>query len=200
MRRAFLLAAAAVFVVAVSASGSGLGPPGTSVSAPGGEPRISGVALPDAPFSGDDPGVGLPAPRVTGGDVDGSVVVVGEPHQVVVFMASWCPACQAELPEVVAFVAAGAVPDGVELVIVATLSGADGGEREDVQWLFESGWRGRTLLDGPNSSALSVFGIPAVPGWVLIDGEGRVAGRRLGQITEGQLAELFAAVAPPPAG
>src|SRR5699024_8130940 len=61
--------------------------------------EIEGEALPV--FAGSvDPTIGEPAPVIEGESFDGSPVSIGEGDspQIIAFLASWCPACQEELP------------------------------------------------------------------------------------------------------
>ncbi|MDH3607456.1 MAG: hypothetical protein OER12_10740, partial [Acidimicrobiia bacterium] len=61
---------------------------------------IVGAALPRF-GSTPDPAVGLAAPTIAGTSFDGSAVSI-EPsgkHQVVIFLAHWCPHCQSEVKD-----------------------------------------------------------------------------------------------------
>ena len=169
-------------------------PAGTPDSISGGdsstEPRISGAVLPEAPFEGHDSAVGLPAPLATGTGPDGTTVTIGLPLQAVMFMAHWCPACQAELPELVEQMRTGLKAEGVELIIVTTFSDGDAGS-DRASWLAAEGWQGRALLDGPQSTSATLYGVSAVPTLVLIDADGLIRLRKVGRTDPGQLQELL---------
>ncbi|MDQ3782544.1 MAG: redoxin domain-containing protein, partial [Actinomycetota bacterium] len=77
-----------------------------SINAETGVPEVTGEAL--APHPGnmlpaDDPAVGIAAPAVVGEDFDGNTVSIdptdGSP-KAIMFLAHWCPHCQAEVPRV----------------------------------------------------------------------------------------------------
>jgi thiol-disulfide isomerase/thioredoxin len=63
------------------------------------------------------------------------------------FLASWCPACQAELPEVVTWLEQGNLPADVELTAIAT--GLDAGRPNwpPDAWFEAEGYDGRVLVD-----------------------------------------------------
>ena len=77
---------------------------------------------PELTTSADDPGIGMPAPELSG------LTYTGEPTEIlfdgrpklIVFMAHWCPFCQAELPEIVDWLEADGLRDDVDLYAVAT--------------------------------------------------------------------------------
>ncbi len=111
-------------VVAVVASGGGDSANATKFeTAP---VKVSGTPLPVYDSSASsDPAVGKTVPTLTGSSVgDGGAVTIGpdtgdgEP-QAIVFVAHWCPHCQAEVPRLVALAKEG-VFDGVKVSAVAT--------------------------------------------------------------------------------
>jgi cytochrome c biogenesis protein CcmG, thiol:disulfide interchange protein DsbE len=161
-----------------------------------GGPAISGAALPEGVDEGDDPAVGLDAPQVTGIAVDGSTVTLGRPHQAIVLMAPWCPACQAELPTIVTLDAAGGIPRGVELAIVATFTDDPRTPQPPEVWLRDAGWRGPALIDSTTNVVAEMYGIIGVPTWVLIDGDGRIAHRHTGMLEDDEIRALLATITP----
>jgi thiol-disulfide isomerase/thioredoxin len=116
----------AVLIAYFTAQDQGVGFRGVDELA--GSPIVTGDELP--PFEGDtanDPALGQRPPVITGADFEGTTTTMGETGtpQLLMFLASWCPACQAELPEVVEWLEAGNLPAEVELTAVAT--GLDAG-------------------------------------------------------------------------
>jgi thiol-disulfide isomerase/thioredoxin len=195
-----ILAGVAVVALAVligifSASGR---EEGVSVDDLAGSPVVVGDDLPQ--FTGDtanDPELGARTPVVTGADFDGNQVTIGETGtpQLLMFLASWCPACQAELPEVVDWLEAGNLPEGVELTAIAT--GLDSGRPNwpPDAWFEREGYDGRVLVDDANGMVASAYGLNATPYWVAIDADGQIAARVSGMIDMGQLSALADALA-----
>lgn len=168
---AFVLLAA---VIAVMAAGS------ADDDGETGPVEVSGALppLPGDPGAGD-PAVGEAAPTVAGYGYDGGEVAVGDGGEVaelVVFLAHWCPACQAELPELVAAAEAGDL-DHVDVTVVATAVTPGRDEYPPSEWLAREGWDGTVLRDNGDSDAFAAYGLSAFPSTVLIDTDGRVAGR-----------------------
>jgi cytochrome c biogenesis protein CcmG, thiol:disulfide interchange protein DsbE len=162
-----------------------------------GSPRIEGEDL--GTFPGDpatDPARGRPAPVVHGEGFDDSPVVVGEPGraQLVAFMASWCPACQRELPELVAWVDDGRLPDDVELIVVSTGLDHTRPNWPPDDWLEREGYAGPILVDDAQGSVAMAAGLSATPFWLVIDDDGLVALRIAGLLGPEQLDEVAALV------
>jgi len=136
-----------------------------------------------------DPSTGEPAPVARGTTLDGEPITIGEPEdgrpQLVVGLAHWCPACQAEVPQVADAMEAGDLPDvDVDLLAFHSLPdpGRDAATFPPGEWLAEEGWTIPTLADDagdPTMNALSGNN-PVTPYWVAIDGEGRIVERRTG--------------------
>jgi thiol-disulfide isomerase/thioredoxin len=161
---------------------------------------VSGDPLPSYEAGGtvaEDPAVGLPFPELEGTGIDGRPLRIGPGGgpMAVVFLAHWCPACQAEVPVLVDVIDDGAVPDGVEVIGVAT----DIDERRPnwppSEWLEGEGWQQPTLLD-LDSGAATAVGLTSFPYFVLVSEDGTVAARAAGQLTPEALAQLFALIEP----
>jgi cytochrome c biogenesis protein CcmG, thiol:disulfide interchange protein DsbE len=154
-----------------------------------------GVAYPE---EGPDPAVGLPAPQLTMLDLDDQEVVLGAPGraQVLVFLAHWCPVCDQELPVLRDVIAAGGVPDDVDLIFVAT--GLDPGRPNwpPTKWLSDAGLSGvTTVRDDTDGRAFGSFGLRAYPAWAVVDRDGIVQGRHQGLLPQAGIAELIDRVA-----
>jgi cytochrome c biogenesis protein CcmG, thiol:disulfide interchange protein DsbE len=200
-RRRVMFAAIGVGVVAIavvigvlsaSETGSAL-----SVADVAGDPEVDGEALSTAPEDpGADPEAGSASPVARGADFDGASVTIGEPGQaqMVMFMASWCPACQEELPEVVDWIDAGGPPEGVDVVSVATLHDDTRPNWPPQEWFEREGFDGPVLVDDAGSSVAEAFGLRATPYWVAIDADGQVAARVTGMLGAEQLDALAAQV------
>lgn len=188
-----LLFAIVIAVLSAGESGSAL-----STSDVARDVEVQGEALPV--LDGDpavDPVVGDVAPVVRGEDFDGTPVEIGATGrpQLITFMASWCPACQRELPEITAWLEDGGLPAEVDLVAVATSLDAGRPNWPPQDWFEEVGFPGPILVDDTTSTAASTFGLSATPFWVAIDADGEVVSRNAGIIPLDQLDALAASLA-----
>jgi thiol-disulfide isomerase/thioredoxin len=180
----------AVLIAVFTASGR---EEAVSVDELAGDPTIDGEALPA--FGGDtgnDPALGTRAPVVSGTDFDDNVTTLGEtgqPH-LLLFLASWCPACQAELPEVVEWLEEGNLPADVELTAIAT--GLDSGRPNwpPDAWFEEEDYEGRILVDSADGAVAEAYGLSGTPYWVALDADGQVVARVSGMIEMEQLTTL----------
>ena len=141
-----------------------------------------------------DPAVGLPSPVIEALDYDDQPVVIGAPGraQVLVFLAHWCPVCDQELPTLRDVVAAGGVPDEVDLVFVTT--GLDPGRPNwpPKRWLEDAGLGGvTTVRDDVGDPIMRAYGLRAYPAWAVIDAEGTVVARRQGLLPAVGVAQLL---------
>ena len=151
---------------------------------------VTGTPLPQyssEKYSGnaDDPAIGKTIPTVKGVSVfDGTPVTIepnGKP-QAIVFVAHWCPHCQAEVPKLVALAKAG-VFDGVDVTAVATGTNSTADNYPPSKWLKGEDWPFPVMADSPQGTAAEAFGISAYPYFVLVDANGKVAGRATGEVT-----------------
>jgi thiol-disulfide isomerase/thioredoxin len=162
------------------------------VEDPVGTVSITGTPLARLEDPASDPAVGQVAPQAVGADFDGSEVRIeptGEPT-VVVFVAHWCPSCQAEVPRIVALAAAGGT-EGVRLVAVATANDPLRPNYPASEWLDREGWPAPVLVDDEASSLAMAFGLSAYPFFAVLDGEGNVMFRVTGELDADSLALLF---------
>ncbi len=169
-------------------------PSGAEAEAAFGEPTVEGDPLP--PHDGeplDDPVIGETAPELSGADHDGEPVDItwdGTPR-LLLFLAHWCPACQAEVPWIQDAVDAGEVPDEIELVSITTWTDDSRAEFPPQAWLESEGWTVTNLADDEDFSAADAYGMTATPYWVLVDGDGTVIARIPGGIGEEQFPALL---------
>lgn len=167
-----------------------------------GDPSIEGQPLATAGENPqDDPEFGSQAPVVSGADFDGTPVTIGEPGtpQLLMFMASWCPACQQELREVSPWLNEGGLRDDVELVAVATLHRDNAQPWPPDEWFASENFTYPILVDDADGSVADAYGLNATPFWVAIDAEGRVIARVAGMQPITQIEALADAVAGGPA-
>lgn len=161
------------------------------------EVTVTGTALPRYTGAKIDPALGLPAPEI--GSVDfqrrDAVAggVTGTPY-VLAFLAHWCPHCQAEVPRLVAVERAG-TDAGVPVVAVTTGTDRTAPNYPPSAWLARARWRGAELLDDAAQTAARAYGLAGYPYLVWVDAAGKVAARTSGEIPEGALPGMFAALA-----
>jgi thiol-disulfide isomerase/thioredoxin len=174
-----------------SIAGGSAAPPGSGTAVA--EPAIEGTPLPAFPGPGaTDPAVGQSAPEVTGVDFDGTPAAIaadGRP-KVVIFLAHWCPHCQEEVPVVQAWVTAGGVPDGVDVIAVATAIDPASPNYPPDAWLQREGWSSPVIAD-PTNSVSQAYGLTAFPFWVFVGPDGEVRARVIGNLS---VADLEAAI------
>jgi thiol-disulfide isomerase/thioredoxin len=176
-----------------TAPGSGAsGPPTAGSSA---VQVITGAALPEFQYQlqdAPDPAVGMPAPQVRGTDFAGKQVAIandGRP-KVILFIAHWCPHCQREVPLIQAWVNAGGVPSGVDLISVATSIDPSRPNYPPDAWLAREGWTVPVIAD-PTNSVAGAYGLPAFPYWVFVGSDGNVRARAVGELTTDNLKNVI---------
>ncbi|MFP4310372.1 MAG: TlpA family protein disulfide reductase [Nitriliruptoraceae bacterium] len=147
-----------------------------------GDPQIEGDPLPPLPEEGEDPALGQAAPVVTGEDFDGTPVTLGDGAQMISFLASWCPACDAELPQIVSWLESDGLPDGVEFVAVSTQFAAERTNWPPTEWFDEAGYDGTIIADSATSDIFRAYGAVATPTWVVVNEDGEVVFRSSGML------------------
>lgn len=149
--------------------------------------EASGSALPTFE-PGEDPAVGQPAPTLSGQALDGSELTIepgdGTP-KAIVFLAHWCPHCQREVPVVQQWIDGGGVPEGVEVVSVATGIDRNRPNFPPQDWLEREDWTVPTLVDGGDTAGRQ-YGLSTYPYVVMVDGDGNVVQRWSGETTADQ--------------
>ena len=176
---------------------------GFAVLGGGDDPQPSGfdlaaVAQPTIEGEPVPPGAtGVPAPYVRGdallSEGQNELPLEGE-ATMVVFLAHWCPACNAEVPVINSWLAEDGLPEGVELRTVATGIDPTRPNFPPDQWLRERSWTVPTIVD-PDGSIAAAYGLEAYPYWVFVDRDGTVVGSANAQPQEAlvQIAEQLAA-------
>ena len=184
-----LVVVAAVVAVVATRGGDG----GEAADGPVGEPStvpapvtadvtVEGEPLPPLPQAGDDPAVGLPMPVASGTGLDGEPMTVGQGGPtVVVYVAHWCPHCQAEVPRLQQWLNGGGLPGGASISAVSTAVDERADNYPPARWLADEGWTVPTLADSADSAAATAAGVTGYPFFVAVDGQGRVVERASGE-------------------
>jgi thiol-disulfide isomerase/thioredoxin len=149
-----------------------------------GDPTVEGDPLPVHAVGTEDVAVGLTAPTVTGADWEGNPVSIepdGTP-KIVIFLAHWCPHCQAEVPVIQKWIDEGNVPDDIELVSVNTGTNQLRPNWPPQEWLEDEGWTVPVIMDDELTSVAVGFGMSATPMFVVLDGQNTNLGRVTGEL------------------
>jgi thiol-disulfide isomerase/thioredoxin len=188
---------AGIAAVIAVAAGGGDDSTGTGAAAAGETAAVTvdGSALPMYRGPNDDSAVGDAAPTLTGESFDGSKSTIGPTGapQVVMFLAHWCPHCQAEVPRIVELEKEGAF-DGLGVSTVATGTDANAPNYPPSKWLAGADWPFPVMADSQEATAAEAYGISAYPFFVFVDADGKVAGRATGEISPSDLKQILDAL------
>jgi thiol-disulfide isomerase/thioredoxin len=142
--------------------------------------EVTGDPLPPYDQSVADPTIGTPAPVISGQSFDGSPVTIGGATgrpTMLVFLAHWCPHCNAEIPELIELGNAGAIPEGVDVIGISTGVQPDQANYPPSAWIAATGWPWPVLADDADSTAFLTDGGSGFPYTVLLDADGNVLSR-----------------------
>jgi len=173
----------ALLIAAVLFGGS-LGETAVPIEEVVGSPQIDGSLPPMGGSNVDQTATGQEAPTVTGTDFDGEEVTItndGRP-KAIVFLAHWCPHCQAEVPSVQRWLNDTGGVDGVDMYSVTTAVDPRRVNYPPQRWLEDEGWTVPIIRDNAASSVLTAHGNGGFPFWVFTNSDGTVALRVAGEI------------------
>lgn len=160
-----------------------------------GEPVVTGDPLPVYNSgSPTDPAVGFAAPETVGADWEENEVRIeadGRP-KIIIFLAHWCPHCQAEVPIVQDWLDAGNLPDDVDMYSVATATDRLRPNWPPQDWLEDEGWTVPVVMDDEIGTVAASYGMAGTPFYALLDGENNVLRRISGRIDTAGLEVLVA--------
>jgi thiol-disulfide isomerase/thioredoxin len=160
-----------------------------------GDPVVTGDPLPIFdPTAAADPVVGLTAPSAVGADWDDNEVKIEADGRakIVVFLAHWCPHCQAEVPVVQTWLDEGNLPDDVDMYSVVTSTDRLRPNWPPQDWLEEEGWTVPALMDNEIGTVAVNYGMSGTPFYVVLDGDNNVIRRASGEIGTAGLNVLVA--------
>jgi thiol-disulfide isomerase/thioredoxin len=104
----------------------------------------------------------------------------------VVFLAHWCPHCNAEIPVLLEWQEAGRIPDDLAIVGVSTGVNEAAPNYPPDEWLTDMGWPWPVLADSPPTNesagtAADAYGVNAYPFFTIVDDDGTVLLRGSGE-------------------
>jgi thiol-disulfide isomerase/thioredoxin len=137
----------------------------------------------------NDSAQGLKAPVAQGASFNGMEMTLrpnGQP-MLLVFLAHWCPHCNAEIPRLIEWKESGQMPEDLNVIGVATGSRSDQPNWPPSQWLQDMEWPWPAMADSEAQDAAIAYGVNGYPGLVLIDGDGTVLARRSGEASVSEL-------------
>jgi thiol-disulfide isomerase/thioredoxin len=148
-----------------------------------GATTVSGDSLPDLDPA-DDAAVGMTIPQVEGTDFEGSPVAIADDGRpkLIMFLAHWCPHCQAEVPIVQAWLDANGFPEGIDLYSVSTSVDEMQPNFPASDWLDREGWSVPVLRDDAANSVAAAFGVNGFPFFAFVDANGEVVERASGEL------------------
>lgn len=152
----------------------------------------SGDALP--PLMDPDDAVGMKSPEIAGESFSGEAVSItsdGTP-KMIIFLAHWCPHCQAEVPKLQSWIDQSGFPEGVDVVSVVTSTDPNQPNYPPSEWLTREGWTVPVVVDDASSSGAERFGVNGYPFFVFVDREGRVQHRASGELAVEHIEEILA--------
>ena len=153
------------------------------------------VLLPYDSADPQDSSVGSPAPLLSGFDFQGDAVAVDPTANgpyMVVFLAHWCPHCNAEVPRLLDWKGSGAVPTELNVLGVATAASESAPNYPPSEWFSNKGWSWPVLVDesqgdGQAGKAASAYGATGWPFFVIVGADGLVKARVSGAIEVSEL-------------
>ena len=172
-----------VIALAVAFSGDDRAPSGFDLAAVA-APTIQGQAIATGAS-------GVPAPQVRAeallSEGENELPAEGE-GTMILFLAHWCPHCNAEIPIVNRWLTEDGLPEGTELRAVATSIDPTQPNFPPDTWLRERAWTVPTLIDADGSIA-AAYGVDSFPYWVFVGADGTVLGAG-GAQTQAELVQI----------
>ena len=198
MNKNFIIAGAVLLVVGLAvAIGVSLVDEPLDGNLPEGETTVEGDFLPEFAGENDDKiARGLQAPIFSGPNENSEVVSLEKNGnaKVLLFLAHWCGYCQKEVPAVQEYIDLIGIPDGVEIIAVATSIDRARDNYPPHDWLKEEGWSEAQIYDLDRDIG-TAYGLNAFPYWVFLDKELNVVARRTGNLPQDQVGQLLVALA-----
>ena len=187
LNKNFIIAGVIVLVIGLAvAIGVTLSSEPLDAGLPEGEVTISGDALPEFAGQNDmDIASGLPAPLFSAPNENSEIVSLDKNGnaKALLFLAHWCGYCQTEVPVIQNLINTVGVPNGVDIIAIATSIDRGRENYPPQKWLSDEGWSETQIYD-LNREIGTAYGINAFPYWVFLDKDLNVVVRQTGNIPE----------------
>ena len=194
LNKNFIIAGAVVLVVGLAvAIGVSLVDEPLDGNLPEGETTITGQGLPEYAGDNDDNVArGLDAPIFSGPNENSEIVSLEKNGnaKVLLFLAHWCGYCQKEVPVVQGFIDSAGVPQGVDVIAIATSIDRGRENYPPQKWLADEGWSETQLYDLDREIG-NAYGLSAFPSWVFLDKDLNVVARRTGNLPADMVGALL---------
>ena len=198
LNRNFIIIGAVVLVIGLAvAIGVTLVDEPLDGNLPEGETTITGQGLPEFAGENDDNVArGLEAPIFSGPNENSEIVTLEKDGnaKVLLFLAHWCGFCQKEVPVMQEYIDVVGVPEGVEIIAVATSIDRSRDNYPPHDWLEREGWSEIQIYDTDRDIG-TAYGVNSFPYWVFLDKDLKVVARRTGNLPQDQVGQLLIALA-----
>lgn len=195
---AVVIAIAAAIAVFASGGDDSSSPDTTAAIVDGGvapaeyqKVTVDGDSLDPLGQDATDPALGKVAPNLSGYTFSGFPVSVkpatdGQPT-LLVFLAHWCPHCNAEMPRLINWYEDGLVPDDLRVIGIGTASRKDQANWPPSEWMQSFDWPFEVMADSEVNDAGIAYGVDGYPFMVVLDKDGKVAARHSGEMEESEI-------------
>jgi cytochrome c biogenesis protein CcmG, thiol:disulfide interchange protein DsbE len=136
-----------------------------------------------------DPAVGMTAPTLEAYSFSREKVTIDSSKgaYMLVFLAHWCPHCNAEVPRLNQWKDSGGVPTDLQVIGVATAVSKTSPNYPPGPWLSGKGWTWPSIIDedkgdGAAGTAATAFGATGWPYFVIVGADGKVKVRVSGEV------------------
>ena len=159
---------------------------------------VTGDPLPAySPDAGADEAIGLTAPTLDGLNFNSQPIKVdaADGAYMLVFLAHWCPHCNAEVPRLLDWKNSGAVPADLRVIGVATAVSETAVNFPPAEWFSNKGWAWPVLVDeaqgdGAAGKAAQAYGATGWPYFVIVGADGKVKVRVSGEVEPSDLQKI----------
>jgi len=185
LNKNFIIAGVAVLVVGLAvAIGVSLVDEPLDGNLPEGETTVIGEILPEYAGENDDNIIqGQEAPTFSGPNENSEIVTIEKNGnaKALLFLAHWCGFCQKEVPIVQEYIDLIGIPEGVEIIAIATSIDRSRDNYPPHDWLESEGWSEVQIYDIDREIG-TAYGINSFPYWVFLDKDLKVVARRAGNL------------------